>query len=764
MKFKESVSIALKEHPVVTRVLLIIELLLILICLIKAILPLEPIRIAASDISLPIELPAGSYRICVNYEAEAGALAGYQIKATVPGGKLLADGVNLYEGQTVTDNTIWLTAKTTDLQVVFFCNGDGKLSVGDMTIVPTHGLWRTRLLELAFFFVILDAIYLLYMFQRYCGLSDEEKKFLLGFAGIVLFSSIPLFMDFIPEQDDILFHLCRIEGVARGLKAGIFPVRIQPGWLGGQGYASSIFYGDTLLYIPALLRLWGFSLQTSYQIFMVINNLLSAWIMYVCGKKMTGDPMIALIGAFIYNASEYHLVNLYARGAIGEAVAMTFLPLVIYGLYHILDGDTEQTDYKYAFIVPAIGYAGIIQSHTLSIEMVGILTILLCMVCIRRTLQKKRFFQLVKTAAVGLLLSVWFIIPFIDELGSDIYRITAITSRTIQEGGLYLLHLILPIMHTGRSADFVNNGLQDSMPLSIGLALVFILISYVTYVFFNNEKRWREKKAEKVLFLFALLSILLTLNIFPWNAIQSVALKHNEKSFVATLISSIQFPWRFLSIATPLIVMLGMLLLKHKKDADSSSSTFKQDILSYRFLTLCLTGSLILTSGIFFADLYENRGIIRVYDDDGMGDGVVMGGEYLPEGTEPALLTHGNCYAEGALVLDSFTQENLIVQAAVSGDEGTLTVPLLYYKGYEAVTTDGNQLDIYAGENNQLAVRFPQQVMQAGNGSQEVSITFQSPWYWRVAELISMLTVLGLIFYSWICVRPCKIRLHSENS
>ncbi|MCR4587738.1 MAG: hypothetical protein K5682_04960 [Lachnospiraceae bacterium] len=764
MKFKQSLSTALKKYPIITRLVLIAELILILICVLGAVLPKEVIRIPAAEISNPVALDAGTYRICINYTTDTAAQACYRVTATVPGGKLLSDAVNLYEGESCSDSTIWLTAKTTDLTILFSTVEGGNLIPGDMTIIPTGGLWRIRLFWVLLLCLGMNGIGLLWVYNRNFGISDEGKYVLLGLTGIVLFSSAPMFVDFIPEQDDILFHLSRIEGIARGLRAGIFPVRIQPGWMGGHGYGASLFYGDTLLYIPALLRLWGFPIQTAYQIFMVFNNLLSAWIFYLCGKKMTGDRMIAVVGAMLYNGCEYHLINLYARGAMGEALAMTFLPLVIFGLYRILDGDPQETDYRHAFLLPAIGYAGIIQSHTLSVEMTGLLTILLCIVCLKRTLQKPRFFQLLKTAGTAILLSAWFIVPFTDELSSGTYLITTIKDRAIQVWGIYLSHLLLPLIHTGRTAMFSSNGLRDSMPLSIGLTLNLILAGCLVYAVLNSGKRWREKKAEIVMGAFALLCLVLALDLFPWDGIQSAFLQRNEESFVATLISSIQFPWRFLSIASPIIVMLGILLLKHKKDGERSASTYKAGLLSYRNFTLCLLATMIFTSGIFFADLMENRGILRLYDDDSMGDGVIMGGEFLPVETDPTRLTHGNCFVDGSLTLESFTQDNLTVQTYVSGNEGTVAVPLLYYKGYIAQTADGETLGVYSGENNQVTVRLPKNIMEKGNGRAEVIVTFQSPWYWRVAEMISLLTVFGLILYSWICVRPCKIRLHTENA
>ncbi len=747
MKLLDTIKTAWKEYPIRARLVVILELALLLVCLVGALLPKETYDLSAEEMGNPLALHAGVYRIQVSYEASPDAQAAYQVSATVPGGKLLTDTVNLFNGRTCSDSTVYLTGKTDNLLVTCFNNGAGTLQVNGMRVVETAGFWTMRLFVVILCSLIVNAVLLTLFYDRRVGLSPDQKLVKLGLLGIGIFSSIPLFMDYIPQQDDVLFHLSRIEGIARALREGIFPVRVQPGWLGDQGYGASLFYGDTLLYIPALLRLMGFSLQTAYQMFLVGMNFLTAYIVYRLGKKLTGEAQIGVIGALLYCGSTYRLINLYARGALGEALAMTFLPLVIFGLYRILAGDIKDKDYGKAFILPAIGYALIIQSHTVSIEMVGILTILVCLIAIRRTIQKERFFQLLKTAGCGLLLSAWFLVPFADELLNGTYAVTAIENRTIQAQGLYLTQLLLPWYHSGNTADFAGNGLQNSMPLGLGLGLLIILTGCLIYLFLNNQKRWEEKGAEKVLLLFVFLSLLFTLNVFPWDALQAFCIQKKGLSVVATLISSLQFPWRFLSIASPLIVFSGMLLLKHKKEGQKITGTYQLGILSYRSFALCLTMATVLTATIFFADLLNNRGGLRLYDDDSMGGGVILGGEFLPEGTDAGALSYGNCYVDGDLTLEGFSQDALTVTATVSGCEGTLTVPLLYYKGYVAKTTDGKNLAVFAGVNNQVTVQLDDETLAEGNKTAQVMVTFASPWYWRVAEILSLLSLAGMLLY-----------------
>ena len=81
----------------------------------------------------------------------------------------------------------------------------------------------------------------------------KNKKYTVCYLVIILMASIPLFNNYLIRGHDIYFHLMRIEGLAQGLGAGEFPVRIQPAWYDGYGYAVSVFYSDLFLYPAALL-------------------------------------------------------------------------------------------------------------------------------------------------------------------------------------------------------------------------------------------------------------------------------------------------------------------------------------------------------------------------------------------------------------------------------------------------------------------------------------------------------------------------------
>ena len=71
----------------------------------------------------------------------------------------------------------------------------------------------------------------------------------------------------------------------------------------------------------------------------------------------------------------------------------------------------------------------------------------------------------------------------------------------------------------------------------------------------------------------------------------------------------------------------------------------------------------------------------------------------------------------------------------MTGKEGYADLPLLAYPYYHA--TDGSaSYTLSAGDNNKLRITLP-----AGSDA-VVRIRFREPYYWRIAELITIISIL----------------------
>ena len=94
---------------------------------------------------------------------------------------------------------------------------------------------------------------------------------------------------------------------------------------------------------------------------------------------MTHNKYIGLCGSILYTLNPYRLSDVYIRSSVGEYTAIIFLPLILYGLWKIYTEDENSPSYKHNWIIPAIGFSGIIETHIISTELVGLTTILACL-------------------------------------------------------------------------------------------------------------------------------------------------------------------------------------------------------------------------------------------------------------------------------------------------------------------------------------------------------------------------------------------------
>ena len=170
---------------------------------------------------------------------------------------------------------------------------------------------------------------------------NSKKKYLtecLLIAAAGLISSLPLIFAGIDGTvyQDLLFHLSRIEGIKEGVLSGQFPVMMESVWMEGKGYPVSIFYGDILLYIPALLRIVGVPVVITYKIFVLLINLLTAFSACFCFKRIFKYDISAYLGMFLYVLASYRLMDIFVRAAVGEYAAFIFFPVIALGAKKIL--------------------------------------------------------------------------------------------------------------------------------------------------------------------------------------------------------------------------------------------------------------------------------------------------------------------------------------------------------------------------------------------------------------------------------------------
>lgn len=602
------------------------------------------------------------------------------------------------------------------------------VSLESISVRETNQMDRAKCVALVFLFLLVDCAWVLRRTPKWEKLEAQQKTTALVLIGIWLLASMPLFVNYMVTGDDFVFHMMRIEGIAKGLQSGQFPVKMQPGWMNGYGYPVSVMYGDVLLYFPALLRVAGFTLQAAYKCYILAINGITVLSAYYCAKKFTGERKYGILGSLIFSMSAYRLLNLYFRCSVGEYTAMAFFPLALVGLHLVLH-TAEKRKGQLCLIV---AYTLILQSHLLSCEMILLFSALYCV------LQWKFFWKnlrhIISAAGITLVCNLGFLIPFLDYMNCQDLWIKGGASGNMQEHGLFVAQLFQTFEYGGVGSGSVYGGIASDMPISLGMVFLVLMALFVWEFLVHGKdicakvgaENWREQCS---IFGMMLLSIWMSCYFFPWNEIKKIPLLGNA-------LTVYQFAWRFLAIAVTLGSVLSGLVIKNMRQFLSRESV--------RVAMLGL-GLLSLLQGIYLMDSrMASAEVIYVNDTSGMNSVyAVSGGEYLLQGAQRDQTYDTEVVGGDGVWIELREREETYFRIACENNgetESWVKIPLFAYKGYRAYDVDsGTELTLSFEQDRILKVILP-----AGYQG-EVEVVFREPMSWRLAELISAFGFVTLI-------------------
>ncbi len=601
-----------------------------------------------------------------------------------------------------------VTQDVEDFEFVVEYDGKGYLQVTDIEIVPSPlGAVRNICFVLALF-LCLDVCFLL---------SDrirKEREFLASLAGIALLASLPLFAPGIVNAGyDLKFHLMRIAGIARELRLGHVPVRLSSAWMEGYGYPVSVYYGDLLLYIPALMSLLGFSVTTAYKFYVFLINVGTAATACYGMHRICRDRRIALLASLAYCTASYRLWNIYIRAALGEFGATMFLPLIaaaVYGIY--MDDAADRGRHRKNALLLAAGMSGVILTHTLSVDMTFFTLLFVCVALLKRTFRKEVISQYLLAVLATCGLCMYFIVPFLDYMASVPVKVSsAIDVRggnTIQYCGISI-------------AEYFT---FDKSPGLVLLAVFFAAVVYCTKKR-DQEMRW--------LTVGSGLAILATLSIFPWDYLA-------RHSLFFALMAQIQFPYRYLCIVIVFLSLLLVFVMQRLRAGGVEIVRVERLVIAAGFIMTC-----------FFTKEYlhpaEDRELIKPYSDAELDSYFVVVGEYLRAGVDldtfpflsPELFAEE--MEEAEIVERRGSNMRLYCRALDEIEGGVVSIPMFYYKGYHVTDDEGNEYPIEDGDLKQITFSVPP------GFEGYLNIEYREPWYWRAAEVVSLVSAIGLAAY-----------------
>lgn len=553
-----------------------------------------------------------------------------------------------------------------------------------------------------------------------------KKKTVIDILICILMTCVCLFSFFdskivVNLSQDLTFHLNRFVGLANAFEEGQILPKIYPYANYGFGYASPLFYCDLFLYPFGILYHFGLSAIWCYKLCVLFYTTLGNIFVYSIVRKETNDRKLSLLASFLYLTCNYHLMNIFVRGALGEVLAMTFVPLVLYAIYRIL------VKHEDCFIFLGISFSLLVQSHLISSLLYGIFFFWMIVVFIimnRKdfSLIKKTIITIIKGTIIASLLCAWYLLPMLEQMHSQTFWLSVNSQYN-------------NISSTIQSVGDIFNSLSYKFIPSVGALLILFCFGYI----FVKKNRYIT-----TIVLYSLVSYLIILGILPGE-----------------LLNVMQFYFRLYIVIFPLTIIVSIYVLKDFKYRNILI------IISSIFLlsNVVITNIKMINDGEYYlnnnATINEINSVTNFkynldYNHDELG-----GAEYLP-------YTEYMNYKDDSLAIKFLDKNNAMIDYIYEYDRHftsieftcdnqedlELLLPLSYYKGYRAYEFID---DAWVHKNITYSPLTREVLIEAEIGEHTYKVLYEGTVVQKATLVISILSIIGVVAYG-VLKRKNKVR------
>ena len=504
---------------------------------------------------------------------------------------------------------------------------------------------------------------------------------------------------------DTAFHINR----ALSLES-IFSSPINFETFRSYGMQVNNFYPWLTLY-PLFLLIKFTNLAIGYNLFLYIVTLITLFICHYVMYEITKKHVTSSFFAIIYTTSSFRSVEIFLRGAMGELLAMSILPLILLGFIKLYDSKKE------SWVMLAISMTLLIYTHVLSVAMTMVMIIIALIIQFYRKKKIEIFLiiKLIKSAIVTLLLSLAFIGPMIEQtLYQDLNRpyVDILQKRAIYLGKEFLI------------------GSIDSELLSFGIGLTLLICLII--LTFNFKKLGI---LSKITYIMGIISILLCTKIFPWFALQN------------TPLNIIQAPWRFMIFSTLFISFSVSLFISPQ--LEKFSYTRRRNFI----LLLILAISILNYSSV--VNMVKEMNFQGTYSNEQMENKLeeFENFDYVPIGykKDQLLLKNHQVTEDGQVIYSSFSPNKDEITFTLKSSKGkTIVLPVFRYKGLTVTVNSKNATVLKQGG--------PFVTVKSESGINKVTIRYSYTFFSKISLFISIITLIVLLFY---CIK-LKIRTSHE--
>ncbi len=505
-------------------------------------------------------------------------------------------------------------------------------------------------------------------------------------------------------------HVFRLYEFDKCIKDFQIPCRWSPDSAHGYGEPLFNFYTRVPFIVGEAFHLIGFQIIDSTKIAFALSLVFSAITMFTLGKYLWKNNNSALLSAILYIYAPYRALDVWVRAALPEAWAFVFFPLIILFALKFMDGGK-----KINLFYLSLCLSMLILTHNLSLFMfIPTLAIFLAFK-IFESKSYKRIFPMAISAIGAVALSSYYLLPVIFET-KFINLDSTIQGYFDFRGHFAGFSQLLFSRYWGYGASLF--GPDDRLSLSVGQVQWIIPILGIILLTFSKKSEVKDA---------------VVLTILGWFAL---FLTHNKSAQVWEHIKPmwyLQFPWRFLSIATFCFSLAG----------GAMALVFAR----FKYITWVILGVVIATNLSFFREdlwfkISDKEQFSGAKWEEQQASSI---GDYWPvfAKTIPVLQATKNALSDEGFVGKEIGKTTNKASYIVNLDkESEVQFPIAYFPGWIA-SVNSNRTNTYpTGEFGLVTAKLPE------GENQNIVLNFTNTPIRTTGNLISLVSiaVFGLLF------------------
>lgn len=544
---------------------------------------------------------------------------------------------------------------------------------------------------------------------------------------ILLFITILICMPFFTSSqyidgNDTNYHISNIYSIYTKMCDGNFNFcKIFPTIANDYGYGSGIFYPQLSHIIPAgLTYILQGNIVLAIKLIHFLVYYISAIMMFKLVNRVFKSKYVALISAIFYITAPYAISDTFTRDAIAESFIFMFMPMVILGLYELLEGNK-----KSFYIWFIIGYIGLINSHL-------VMTLYFTMfVCIYLLIYRKKVFtastfkSLAFSSVLILLLTLPFTVPLIEHKLIGEYYV--FEGETMTGAGLVRSATFFPWEFLIQHSNERYLSIKQYLNLLAVALTIFTIVKRKTII-----KNDAENKFYKMLWIFSLLALIM-MSAFPWEIMPKFMLM-------------IQYAWRIETMLIFAVSILAGLALRNLAEK-------KWKVVC---LIIIIAFNMITVSYSYIPEMFIDYDIDNI---DMSYFGMGWEKEYLPLKTHKNLdyfysRGHDVLIKEGNADIEKLNDNTPDLDFKITNNNDLVVVelPRIYYLGYNIKFTnemnEEKNLQFSMNENGFIDTEI------IGNGTVEVRYTGTT--LEKIANKVALVTLIAIAMYLVIDRRKIK--------